>query len=72
MSTEGQSEIVVVESVNELESVVFFNDLIQKQLEARAIVNYYKVHHSFAKEKDLNTIAWYVVETQLNNDPTFV
>lgn len=71
MSIEEQNDIVVG-SVEELESVVFFNNLTQKQLEVRCIVNHYKKHHSFEKEKDLNTIAWYVIETQLNNDPTFV
>lgn len=58
--------------VEECHPNAFFNRLAKRQLEVRCIRQYYQLHRCFEKEKDTNTIAWFVIEEQLINDPTVV
>lgn len=61
---------ITVSNVEAYESLVFMNNLADKQLEVRCIRLYYQSHNCFEKDKDMNTIAWYVIGEQLNKNST--
>lgn len=67
-----EQSTVPLSSLESYESNAYFNNLAAKQLEVCCIRQYYAVHQCFAKDKDSNTIAWYVIENELAKDPTAV